>query len=43
MRAPDLASNLIDKMRLTSFARSDFCAAYGLAEDPVENARCLRI
>ena len=43
LRDPDTARDLISRMRLTPFARDEFTAAYGLTEDPVENARRLLI
>lgn len=41
LRDPDLAPQLVEALRLTPFARAEFEASYGPADDPVEGARRL--
>lgn len=39
LRTPGLASQLVEAVRLTPFAREEFVGAYDMAADPVERAR----
>lgn len=39
LRDPAASARLVELLRLTPFSRSEFAAAYGPSEDPIENAR----